>query len=338
MSRRLTSPLRAIVFLVCTLANFVCAQDYKDRAEWAALKAELVTENNYDAALLDAAMARVKRQDRVITYMDAPMRAPTPWHVYWPRHIGGDRLQLGTEFMRVNRASFANAEENYGVPAQVVAAIIGVETVYGRMTGNFRVIDALATLAFDYPRRAEFFRAELKELLLLAREQKRSPLDFMGSFAGAMGWPQFMPGSYRKWAVDFDNDQKIDLWNSPADIVGSVASFLAGHGWQRGEPVMLPIAKPNAEIIASIDGGLSPRKTLREFLAAGVTITARDAEVALPAADATVGIISLDNANGQNEYWLCFENFYVITRYNRSRMYASSVWSLAYALKKSVAR
>ena len=338
MSRRLTSPLRAIVFLVCTLANFVCAQDYKDRAEWAALKAELVTENNYDAALLDAAMARVKRQDRVITYMDAPMRAPTPWHVYWPRHIGGDRLQLGTEFMRVNRASFANAEENYGVPAQVVAAIIGVETVYGRMTGNFRVIDALATLAFDYPRRAEFFRAELKELLLLAREQKRSPLDFMGSFAGAMGWPQFMPGSYRKWAVDFDNDQKIDLWNSPADIVGSVASFLAGHGWQRGEPVMLPIAKPNAEIIASIDGGLSPRKTLREFLAAGVTITARDAEVVLPAADATVGIISLDNANGQNEYWLCFENFYVITRYNRSRMYASSVWSLAYALKKSVAR
>ena len=338
MSRRLTSPLRSIVFLVCTLANFVCAQDYKDRAEWAALKAELVTENNYDAALLDAAMARVKRQDRVITYMDAPMRAPTPWHVYWPRHIGGDRLQLGTEFMRVNRASFANAEENYGVPAQVVAAIIGVETVYGRMTGNFRVIDALATLAFDYPRRAEFFRAELKELLLLAREQKRSPLDFMGSFAGAMGWPQFMPGSYRKWAVDFDNDQKIDLWNSPADIVGSVASFLAGHGWQRGEPVMLPIAKPNAEIIASIDGGLSPRKTLREFLAAGVTITARDAEVVLPAADATVGIISLDNANGQNEYWLCFENFYVITRYNRSRMYASSVWSLAYALKKSVAR
>jgi membrane-bound lytic murein transglycosylase B len=334
MSQRHISPLVFLVLLLGATANFVHAQDYKDRPEWAALKAELVTENGYAAAVLDATIARVKRQDKVITYMDAPIRAPTPWYVYWPRHIGGDRLQRGSEFMRANRTSFASAEQNYGVPAPVVAAIIGVETVYGRMTGNFRVVDALATLAFDYPRRAEFFRGELKELLLLAREQKRSPLDFMGSFAGAMGWPQFMPGSYRKWAVDFDNDQKTDLWNSPADIVGSVASFLAGHGWQRGEPVMLPIAIPSTEIIASIDGGLSPRKPLREFLAAGVTITARDADVILPPDDASVGIISLDNADGQNEYWLTFENFYVITRYNRSRMYASSVWSLAYALKK----
>ena len=293
-------------------------------------------DNEYDEATLDAIMARVKRQDRVITYMDAPIRAPTPWHVYWPRHIGGDRLQRGTEFMKANRAGFEQAEQAYGVPSQVIAAIIGVETVYGRITGNFRVVDALATLAFDYPRRAEFFRGELKELLLLAREQKRSALDFQGSFAGAMGWPQFMPGSYRKWAVDFDNDQRIDLWGSSADIVGSVASFLSGHGWQRGEPVMLPIAKPSAEIVNSIDGGLAPRKTLKEYLAAGVTITAKDADVALPADDAMVGIISLDRADGSDEYWLTFENFYVITRYNRSRMYASSVWSLAYALKNAV--
>ena len=311
------------------------AQDYTDRPEWIALKTELVRDNAYDGATLDAIMARVKRQDRVITYMDTPMRAPTPWHGYWPRHIGGDRLQRGGEFMKTNKVSFDRAEQAYGVPASVIAAIVGVETVYGRMTGNFRVIDALATLAFDYPRRAEFFRGELKELLLLGREQKKSPLDFMGSFAGAMGWPQFMPGSYRKWAVDFDNDQRIDLWGSSADIVGSVASFLSGHGWQRGEPVMLPINKPSAEIIASIDGGLSPRKTLKEYLAAGVTITARDADVTLPPDDAMVGIISLDNADGRDEYWLTFENFYVITRYNRSRMYASSVWSLAYALKKA---
>ena len=310
MFRHLTTPLLPVVFLFATLANFVYAQDYKDRPEWAALKAELVAENGYDAAALDAVMARVKRQDKVIAYMDAPLRAPSPWHVYWPRHIGGDRLQRGAEFMRANRVSFANAEQSYGVPAHVIAAIVGVETVYGRVTGNFRVIDALATLAFDYPRRAEFFRSELKELLLLAREQKRPPLDFIGSFAGAMGWPQFMPGSYRKWAVDFDNDQRVDLWNSPADIVGSVASFLAGHGWQRGEPVMLPIATPNADIVGSIDGGLSPRKTLREFLAAGVIITARDTDIVLPTDDALVGVISLDNANGQNEYWLCFENFF----------------------------
>ena len=337
----LSMPMTRLIFcLFFTLSaahfsTYAVAQDYKDRPEWIALKAELMRDNGYDGTALDAIMARVKRQDRVITYMDTPIRAPTPWYVYWPRHIGGDRLQRGSEFMKANKASFDQAEQAYGVPASVIAAIVGVETVYGRMTGNFRVIDALATLAFDYPRRADFFRGELKELLLLGREQKKSPLDFMGSFAGAMGWPQFMPGSYRKWAVDFDNDQRIDLWGSPPDIIGSVASFLSGHGWQRGEPVMLPVNKPSAEIIASIDGGLSPRKTLKEYLAAGISITARDADVTLPQDDAMVGIISLDNADGRDEYWLTFENFYVITRYNRSRMYASSVWSLAYALKKN---
>ena len=183
--------------------------------------------------------------------------------------------------------------------------------------------------------RSAFYRDELSAYLRWCAAEQRDPQTIKGSFAGAMGWPQFMPGSYRKWAVDFDNDQRIDLWGSSADIVGSVASFLSGHGWQRGEPVMLPIAKPSAEIVASIDGGLSPRKTLKEFLAAGVTITARDADVILPADDAMVGVISLDRADGSDEYWLTFENFYVITRYNRSRMYASSVWSLAYALKKN---
>jgi len=314
----------------------VAAQSYSQRAEFAAFRTELVANDGFDAAVIDTLFSQVKKVDKIIGYMDAPVRAPTPWHIYWPRHIGGDRLQRGIDFMRTNKTQFAAAEAAYGVPAPVIGAIVGVETVYGRLTGNFRVIDALATLAFDYPRRADFFRSELRELLLLAREQKRSPLDYVGSFAGAMGWPQFMPGSHRKWAVDFDNDQKIDLWNSPADIVGSVASFLAGHGWQRGEPVMLPINEPSAEIIASIDGGLSPRKPLREFLAAGVKIIAQDADVVLPAEDASVGIISLDNADGRNEYWLVFENFYVITRYNRSRMYASSVWSLAYALKKAM--
>ena len=325
----------AFAVVLATVAPVARAQDFSQRTEFAAFKTELVANDGFDAAALDAVFARVKKVEKIIGYMDAPVRAPTPWHVYWPRHIGGDRLQRGAEFMRANKTHFASAETSYGVPASVIGAIVGVETVYGRMTGNFRVIDALATLAFDYPRRAEFFRGELKELLLLAREQKRSPFDYLGSFAGAMGWPQFMPGSHRKWAVDFDNDQKIDLWSSPADIVGSVASFLAGHGWQRGEPVMLPITEPSAEIIASIEGGLSPRKPLREFLAAGVKISAQDADVVLPSEDASVGIISLDNADGRNEYWLVFENFYVITRYNRSRMYASSVWSLAYALKKN---
>jgi len=265
----------------CLVVSPAAAQDFRDRPEVAALKAELVAEHGFDAASLDATFAKIRRLDRVVALMDAPIRAPTPWHIYWPRHIGGDRLQRGSEFLRANRASFESAAHAYGV---------------------------------------DFFRGELKDLLLLAREQNKSPFDFTGSFAGAMGWPQFMPGSYRRWAVDFDNDQKIDLWNSPADIIGSVASFLSGHGWQRGEPVMLPVAKPSAEIIATFDGGLAPRKPLKDYLAAGVRITAKDSDVTLPADDAQVGLISLDRADGSDEYWLVFENFYVITRYNRSRM------------------
>lgn len=310
------------------------AQDYVNRPEWLSMKAELVKEG-LDGAALDSMMARIKRQDQVIVYMDAPIKAPSPWYVYWPRHIGGDRLQRGTAFMQNNKESFLRAEKTYGVSPYVVAAIVGVETVYGRITGNFRIADALATLAFDYPRRAEYFTGELKNLFLLANEQKRAPLDYRGSFAGAMGWPQFMPSSYRKWAVDFNADGKTDLFESSSDIVGSVASFLAGHGWVPRQAVMLPIDKPSDDIIATIDGGLTPRKPLKDWLAAGVKVKHKDAGIELPDGDASSGIISLDYADGKNEYWLCFENFYVITRYNRSRMYASSVWSLAYALERT---
>jgi membrane-bound lytic murein transglycosylase B len=310
------------------------AQDYLERSESLALRAELIAEQGFDGAEYDAVFARVRRLDQVITLMDAPIRAPVPWHVYWPRHIGGDRFAGAKEFMKDNASALKRAEISFGVAPEVVTAIVGVETIYGRITGNIRVVDALATLAFDYPRRAEFFREELKQFLILTRELKRPAHEIRGSFAGAMGWPQFMPSSYRKWAVDFDNDQRIDLWGSKDDIVGSVASFLAGHGWQRGGAVMLPIEKPSNEIMAMFDGGLTLRKSLAEWQQAGIKITRKDTGVELPAGDALAGLISLDRANGDNEYWITFENFYVITRYNRSRMYASSVWSLAYALQR----
>ncbi len=324
----------ALVAFLSLLSPFAYAQDYAARPEVALLRAELIAEHQFDGAEFDATMAQVRRIDQVITFMDAPVRAPAPWHVYWPRHIGGDRFARASEFVRDNAAALSRAEAAYGVPGSVIAAIVGVETIYGRITGNFRVIDALATLAFDYPRRADFFREELKQFFLLSRELKRSPLSIKGSFAGAMGWPQFMPSSYRKWAVDFDNDQRIDLFASRDDIIGSVASFLAGHGWERGGVVMLPVAKPSTEILATFDGGLTPRKKFSEWQEQGVQILRKDADIVLPPGDVSAGLISLDRADGENEYWITFENFYVITRYNRSRMYASSVWSLAYALKR----
>jgi membrane-bound lytic murein transglycosylase B len=310
------------------------AQDFVGRDEVKALRADLIAAKIYEAQEFDAIFASVRRLDNVITLMDTPIRAPVPWHVYWPRHIGGDRFARATDFSRANAKVLERAEAAYGVSAHVITAIIGVETIYGRITGNIRVIDALATLAFDYPRRAEFFRNELREFLILTKELGRSPLDIRGSFAGAMGWPQFMPSSYRKWAVDFDGSGKVDLWASQEDIVGSVASFLAGHGWQRGGAVMLPIATPSDEIIKMFDGGLTERKPLSWWKEQGIRITKQDADVQLPPDDALAGLISLDRADGSNQYWITFENFYVITRYNRSRMYASSVWSLAYALKR----
>jgi membrane-bound lytic murein transglycosylase B len=312
----------------------VLAQDFVGRDEVKTLREDLVAAKIFEAAEFDALFANVKRLERVIELMDSPIRTPVPWHIYWPRHIGGDRFARAVEFARANQAPLMRAESAYGVSKEVIAAIIGVETIFGRITGNIRVIDALATLGFDYPRRAEFFRNELREFLVLSKEIGRDPLSVRGSFAGAMGWPQFMPSSYRKWAVDFDGSGKVDLWDSRDDIVGSVASFLAGHGWQRGGAVMLPIATPNDEIQKMFDGGLTERKPLSWWKEQGIRITKQDADVTLPADNELAGLISLDRADGSNEYWITFENFYVITRYNRSRMYASSVWSLAYALKR----
>jgi membrane-bound lytic murein transglycosylase B len=312
----------------------LAAQDFVGREEVRLLRDELVASKHYSAEEFDAVFAQVKRLDRVISLMDAPIKSPTPWHVYWPRHIGGDRFAKAQEFYRDNRDALKRAEAAYGVPSQVITSIIGVETIFGRITGNIRVIDALATLGFDYPRRAEFFRNELKEFLILCKELGRSPLELRGSFAGAMGWPQFMPSSYRKWAVDFDGSGKIDLFSSRDDIVGSVAAFLAGHGWQRDGTVMLPVAQPSEELLKLFDGGLTERKPFSWWQEQGVRIIRKDADTPLPPDDALAGLISLDRSDGTNEYWITFENFYVITRYNRSRMYASSVWSLAYALKR----
>ncbi len=323
-----------VACFACAIPTHAIAQDFVGRDELRVLREDLVAAKVYDAQEFDAIFANVKRLDRVIELMDAPIRTPVPWHVYWPRHIGGDRFARATEFYAANRAALNRAEVAYGVSPHVIASIIGVETIYGRVTGNIRVIDALATLGFDYPRRAEFFRNELREFLMLSKELGRDPFSLRGSFAGAMGWPQFMPSSYRKWAVDFDASGKVDLWESREDIVGSVASFLAGHGWQRGGAVMLPIATPSEALLKMFDGGLTERKPVSWWKEQGIRITKQDADVALPTDDALAGLISLDRADGSNEYWMAFENFYVITRYNRSRMYASSVWSLAYALKR----
>jgi membrane-bound lytic murein transglycosylase B len=194
------------------------------------------------------------------------------------------------------------------------------------VTGGFSVLDALSTLAFDYPRRAEFFRGELKHFLLLNRTTPNVLLTAKGSYAGAMGLPQFMPGSYRNYAVDFDQDGKTDLWDSPADTIGSVAAYLQQHGWKRDQPVWSPLEGMDLSTLPAIDGGLSVRQPLRVLREAKVPTVDRMPD------DSEAAVLMLEELDGPR-YFVAYNNWYVITRYNRSRLYASAVWTLAETIR-----
>ena len=232
------------------------------------------------------------------------------------------RVARGVDFWRQHEAVLARAEQEYGVPAQVIVSIIGVETFYGRNTGSFRVIDALSTLGFDYPPRAEFFRKELREFLLLTREEQVDPLTLKGSYAGAMGLPQFMPSSFRAYAVDFDGDGHINIWSNPDDAIGSVASYFKRHGWVAGEPVVIRADVTGDRADEGLTQGIEPVKTVGELRALGWSShdALRD--------DMPVTAFRLEGADGP-EYWMGLKNFYAITRYNRSVMYAMAVHQLS---------
>ena len=248
------------------------------------------------------------------------------WERYRARFVNERRINNGGIFWQENAAELARAEAIYGVPPEIIAAIIGVETEYGRNMGKFSVLEALATLAFDYPPRAPFFRSELEQFLLLTRENGISPLEIKGSYAGAIGIPQFMPSSQRRYAVDFDGDDRIDLRQSTTDAIGSVARYLSMNGWIAKAPIAVParVEGNPAELIAA---GIKPTVPLLELLNRGV-IAAGDNN--RPAA-----LIDLVTPDQPTEYWIGFDNFYVITRYNRSSFYAMSVFQLAEALREA---
>ena len=305
---------------------------YPAREEVRAFIAELADEHGFAAAEVERWLAAAKFQPRIVELMNKPVLEPPKWFEYAPPFLAAERIDAGLAFWSANAAALARAEQATGVPAELVVAIIGVETYYGRITGSHRVIDALVTLAFDYPRRAVFFRGELKEFLLLAREQGISPLTPRGSFAGAMGLPQFMPGSYRRYAVDFDGSGRTDLWRSADDAIGSVANYLVKHDWKPGQPVLTKAyvdAVQRDAILRRLDGGLSERRPLVAWNLDGVTTQPLGVDVE---AD-PIGVLLLEEAASASSTWFAFHNFYVITRYNRSRLYATAVWQLAQALR-----
>ncbi len=295
--------------------------------------AEMHEQHGFDAAELGRQFAAV-RSNAVVLRAIQPAAVPEQqrsWLRYRARFLNERRLSYGLKFWEQHGATLAHAQALYGVPQEIIVAIIGVETEYGRNTGNFRVLEALATLAFDYPPRAPFFRSELEQFLLLARENGIEPLDYKGSYAGAIGIPQFMPSSQRRYAVDFDGDGHVDLRGSATDAIGSVASFLSMHGWQPGSPVALPagVDGDTRELVAA---GIKPWLPLREMRTKGVQPQVVS-DISLD--EAPVALIDLVTPDQPTEYWLGFDNFYVITRYNRSSFYAMSVFLLAESLREA---
>ena len=303
---------------------------YDQRPEARAFMAELADEHAFGRQELARLFAQARYQPRIVEAMSRPVLAPPKWYEYAPQFLSAERVDAGLEFWRSNEATLARAQRDFGVPAEVIVAIIGVETYYGRNSGSYRVFDALTTLAFDYPRRADFFRNELKEFLLLTRDQGISPLAPRGSYAGAYGLPQFMPGSVRAYAVDYDGDGVIDLATDAADAIGSVGNFLARHDWKPGGPVLEPAQiDPVATdaVLRALDGGVSERRPRDAWMRDGVGTHIMPAD---PDPD-PVGLLMLEEADGPS-YWLAFGNWYVLTRYNRSRLYAAAVWQLAQTL------
>ena len=298
---------------------------------------QMATKHGFERSALEDIFKRVRYVDTTIQLIKpAPPGRPKNWRAYRARFVEPQRINAGIAFWNAYADALARAEETYGVPAEIIVGIIGVETIYGRNTGSFRVLDALTTLAFDYPdtpnrvTRMEFFRGELENTLLYARETNIEPFTLLGSYAGAIGLPQFMPGSIRKFAVDFDSDGKIDLKSSAVDAIGSVAHFLAEHGWKRGEPIAFPAKVANESTRAwdmFIGQSLEAKFRLDELKTAGITPNTE------PPADLLYGLVDLQNGSEPTEYWLGAANFFAIAQYNRSFFYAMSVVDLGRAVR-----
>ncbi|MEH6580979.1 MAG: lytic murein transglycosylase B [Halioglobus sp.] len=312
--------------VIAMWSTLACADpNYADNAQAAAVIDELVEQEGFDRAELQKVFAQAQRKDSILEAMSRPAERTKAWYEYRAIFVTDKREAQGLEFYAQHKETLMRAEQELGVPAAVIVAIIGVETFYGGNTGSYRVVDALSTLAFDYPKRSEFFTKELKHYLILTREQGMDPLALKGSYAGAMGYGQFMPSSYRSYAIDFDDDGLIDIWNNPVDAIGSVANYFKRHGWRLDAPVVFP-AQANDDVSDELfvkgRSDLKPERTVSAFAEAGISV----AQTLDPEEKATAMKFELEDAY---EYWLGLHNFYVITRYNHSAMYAMSVYQLS---------
>jgi membrane-bound lytic murein transglycosylase B len=326
--------LKIALVVTCLWSTYSCAgENYSVHPAALDLVNELVEEQGFEREQLLLVFASAQRQDSILTAISRPAEKSKPWYEYREIFLNDKRLQQGVEFYDEFHSTLRRAEKETGVPAEVIVAIIGVETYYGRVAGSYRVIDALSTLAFDYPPRSEFFTRELKSYLILTRQQGFDPLALKGSYAGAMGYGQFMPSSFLSYAVDYDGDGIADIWNNPVDAIGSVANYFQRHGWRAGETVVVGArARPGVSDEWFVQGrkNLKPEHTVAQFAGAGV-----EADQALPP-ETLASAMKFELKSG-HEYWLGLHNFYVITRYNHSAMYAMCVYELSRRIAAQVA-
>jgi membrane-bound lytic murein transglycosylase B len=318
-----TAPNSACVVLLASLASPALALD-TSREDVAAFVQEVSDLHGFEPDALRGVLAQAESRPAIVTAISRPAEQALPWHEYRARFLTARRISRGAEMARLHAESLQRAAA-IGVPAQVLLSIVGVETFFGEVTGKHRVIDALATLAFDYPPRSPFFRGELEQFLLMSREESLDPLAPLGSYAGAMGIPQFMPSSFRAYAVDGDGDGRRDLWNSWGDVFSSVANYLKLHGWQQGEPVMAPADVGGADLAGLEFGKLTLTETVQSLRARGVKFDT------MLQGDAPAVLLQLAGPDGP-QYRVGFTNFHAITRYNRSQLYASAVADLAEAI------
>jgi membrane-bound lytic murein transglycosylase B len=329
MRTRTSSRILFVAALVfCAGLRPASALDVK-RADVKAFIAHMADTSTFKKRQLRKVLKAAQSQPAIIEAMDRPAEKAKPWFEYRPIFLTERRIREGTDFWIAHRQELDQASVRSGVAPEYLAAILGVETYYGRLTGSYRVLDALVTLAFDYPARAKFFRDELEQFLLLTRDAGLNPLSVKGSYAGAMGAPQFMPSNYRRYAIDADANGHVDLWNSWSDVCASVGNYLKEHGWNAGEPV-LSEASVAPEKAPDLDGRkLALSETVGSLHDKGVSFESSMAD------DAPAILIAADDADGVR-WRVGYNNFYVITRYNHSALYAMAVFELGTAVKQRI--
>jgi membrane-bound lytic murein transglycosylase B len=313
-----------LMFMLCQAGATVSAQSQL-APEIEAFIGEMVQKHQFEPGSLRRLFGQVQPRPAILRAISAPATA-RPWHEFRSRNVDAPHINGGVAFWRQHAATLARASREYGVPEEIIVATIGIETLYGRNTGSHRVLEALTTLAFQYPPRAELFRAQLEEYLLLAREAGFDVMKIRGSYAGAIGIPQFLPSSYRRYAVDFDGDGRRDLMGTTADAIGSVANYYKAHGWRAGEPVVAPAHTSGSGADALIEMGIKPQLKVAELKRFGVV-------PAGPVAEGVEAALFVVETESGPRYWLGFNNFYVITRYNRSINYALAVYELSRELR-----